>query len=88
MDIGTRRSILHAKVLVETTNATEHEHERTVAWAANRLRGAHSQIKTGYVAVQVNADDGTRLGFSDHGQEMSAETRELLNDFFEVDDQG
>jgi hypothetical protein len=85
MDTGTRRSILTARILVETTNASQSEHDRTVAWAASRIKTAHQMIKLGYIAVDVRAEDGTRLGFADHGQEMSVETKEILEDFFEPD---
>lgn len=80
----TRRSVLDVRVLVETSGSAD-EHDRSVQWAASRIKTAHSQIKAGGVAVQVrDTTSGRNLGFAGHGQEMSPETKEIVDDLFDV----
>ena len=84
MDVGTRRSVLQVQVLIETTDSTQEEHDRTVEWAANRLKLAPSRIRNGFVATKVGLRDGQHMGMSTYGQKPSDETREIENDFFDV----
>lgn len=84
MTSGARRSVLHARVLVETTGTNETEHENTVRWAADRIRSSTSRIRNGYVATQVTTREGVNLGMSAYGPQPSAETKDIENDLFDM----
>jgi hypothetical protein len=80
-----RRSVLNVKVVVETTGGVE-EHRNSVAWVANQLKESTRFMRNGFVATQViDSATGARLGFSGHGSSPSDESREILDDLFDVD---
>ena len=78
-----RRSVLNVQVVIETAGS-EAEHERTLVWAAQRIKSAHMNTRAGSsVAVRVTTHDGRDLGFAGHGDRMSQVSRDIIDDFFD-----
>lgn len=77
------RTVLTATVVVET-DSTEAEHQRTVAWAANTMKGAHRHVRDGAVAIQViDSDTKATWGFAGHGNSFSEDSNEIVAELFE-----
>jgi len=81
-----RRSVLNVRVVVET-RGSEREHERSVQWAAQRIKSAHYEARfKSSVAVRVTGPNGRDMGFAGHGEELSRMSRDIIDDFFDDDD--
>jgi hypothetical protein len=83
MNDEIRRSVLKAEIVVETRGSTE-AHEATVLWASQRLKSAHMRVRDGGVYIRVQDGDGHELGFAGHGVLSSRDSKEILDDFFDV----
>ena len=82
---AVKRTVLIAKVVVETNGGYE-EHRNSVAWVANQLKESTRFMRNGFVAVQVsNSATGERLGFSGNGTSPSDESKEIIDEFFDVE---
>jgi len=81
-----RRSVLDVAVVVETTGS-EADHDRAVMWAAQRIKSAHMRVRDAAVAVRITGPHGRDFGFAGHGEELSAVSRRIIDDFFDEDDE-
>ena len=80
-----RRSVLDVAVVVETTGS-QADHDRAVMWAAQRIKSAHMRVRDAAVAVRITGPHGKDFGFAGHGEELSAVSRGIIDDFFDEDD--
>jgi hypothetical protein len=80
-----RRSVLNVQVVIET-NGSEKDHERTLLWATQRIKSAHLYAREASVAVRVTGPHDRDLGFAGHGDRLSRASRDIIDDFFDDED--
>ena len=79
-----KRTLITAKVLIESDNLTQAEHDRTVLWVAHQVKDSARFSQKAFVAIGVYDESGNSLGFAGHGTQASTETKEIVSDIFDV----
>lgn len=84
----TKYTVLTAKVLVETEEMTQTEHDRVVQWAINKVKTSIGFAQRGFVMVVVYDETGKNVLGSDSAgtKPVDSETGQIMADFFNVND--
>lgn len=80
MSTQTRRSTRTIALVVETTTADDEGHARVVNWAVQNATNANRNLRGGFVTAVATDENGVIVAMTGAGNEMSEETREIIQD--------
>ena len=80
MSQQSRRTIRTVKVVVETVDLPQAEHDKIVTWAGDNILKANRYMERGFVSTIVYDEDGNVVMYGGYGHQVTAETKEIIDD--------
>lgn len=76
----SRRTIRTVKVVVETVDLPQSDHDRIVTWASQNILRANQYMERGFVSTIVYDEEGNVIMFGGNGHQVTPETKEIIDD--------